>query len=116
VKDLHTTQGIAHIQHLLDHGHKRTLTGQLVRATYEYLVVESGLPGNLFDWEAADWEKTTTNSWIKTAWKFCSKNNMSIHVPEVHKPKQRRQNNRFIMALAHENGFRQYQLMRINQC
>ena len=69
VKDLYTTQGISHIRHLLNHGHKHTITGQLMRATYKQLATELGLPGNIFDWKFEDWEKVATQSWVKHTWK-----------------------------------------------
>ena len=116
VRNLYISQGIAHVHHLLDNGHKEMITGQLIRATYEQLVVETGLPGDIFAWKYASWDKMVTKSWIQHTWKFCSENGLTNHAPTTHALKLRRENDEFKMPKAVQNGFQDSQLARINRC
>jgi hypothetical protein len=44
ILDLYTSQHIANIDILLTHGRSNSLTGQLLRATFEAFVIECGVP------------------------------------------------------------------------
>ena len=58
-------QFIDHIGILLKHGHEKTTTGRLIRATAEILCIEAGIPGDpfSFDMEKITW--ITKNTWIQ---------------------------------------------------
>ena len=60
--DTYTKQLMAHLQMLLDHGHEHTETGQLIRCLAEGVLLESGMPGNVFDL------KPSKCSWCEHNW------------------------------------------------
>ena len=45
--NLWTLQGVGKLQHLLDHAHTDSITGHLLRTTYQNLQIETGLPGQV---------------------------------------------------------------------
>ena len=48
---LYTSMGIDRSLHMLNHGQAQSMTGKLLRGTYEQLALEIGLPGELFEWK-----------------------------------------------------------------
>jgi Reverse transcriptase (RNA-dependent DNA polymerase). len=63
VLDFEVAQLISHVQLLLQHGNETdTLTGQLLRATFEYHALEMGLPGDPLTMQVNEYG--TLNTWI----------------------------------------------------
>ena len=112
---LYTTSGIRKLIMLVNHGHKKTLTGGLIRATFEQLQLEIGLPGNIFQWKHNDWKEITTMTWISSIWKFATE--MGIHVqPSTIVLKPRRVHDTFIMAFFGAAGISGKELRPLQRC
>ena len=77
-KDLHTTQGIAHVKAMLNEGTKSTPTGKLIRILAEHQVIEIGLGGDIFGQDLDIVGDFMTESWIKNTLAFLSEN--TIHI------------------------------------
>jgi len=61
---LYSTMGIHRIAHLLNHGHKPTMTGRLIQINYQQLALEVGLPDEIFNWKYQKFGHLATHSWI----------------------------------------------------
>ena len=77
-KHLHTTQGIAHVQALLNDGSKDTPTGKLIRILAENQVLEVGLPGDLFQQDADIVGGFMTDTWVKHTLEFITEKKISV--------------------------------------
>ena len=103
--------------HLIENGHKDSLIGQLIRTSYEQLAVETGLPGEIFDWDYEEWKQAiTTQLWMTETWKFCSEHGIQVRTGHEQKLQPRRRQDRYLMAEFHARGFKDFQLGRINRC
>ena len=78
LRNLYTSMGIARLTHLASHAHKCSMTGELIRATFQSLQLETGLPGNLFDWEHEEWKHVITKTWASECWKWASDNRVGV--------------------------------------
>ena len=100
-KNLYSTMGISRLQELLNHSSKRTDTGGLVRATYQQLQVELGLPGQVFEWDYDHWKSVITkDTWIGAQWEFTSQFKIGL-TPASPPLKARRVNDVFLMLILH---------------
>ena len=71
IHDMFVTQGIDHFVRLVDHGYnKQDLTGSLIRATCQQLILELGTPDKLFQHSYAKYHTIATECWIKSTWQF----------------------------------------------
>ena len=71
-------QGTAQIKALLDHIHRDTVVGDLIRAELETASLEIGSGSHLFQMDYEQWHFLLTDCWIKSLWKFCSDNTISL--------------------------------------
>jgi len=106
-----TSMGIARLQHLVSHCHKKELTGDLLRVSLQCLQLETGLPGNLFDWDHQDWAKIVTKTWMSETWRFASIKKIGVKScgPELC---PRRQNDQALMPSFLAAGYKKGQLLR----
>ena len=73
VNDLYVTQGIAHIENLINHAYSaKDPTGKLLRASAQHLVLELGTGDKLFSHDYRTLADCATRSWMKHTWKFFS--------------------------------------------
>ena len=112
---IYTTAGIRKILHLINHAHKKTMTGALLRATVEQLKLEIGLPGNLFQWKHADWKEITTMTWISSVWKFATESGILV-LPTTPDLKSRRVHDQFIMQIFGAAGISGKELRPLQRC
>jgi hypothetical protein len=57
---------------------EKFITGFLMRETVEYLTLELGLGGNVFDHDYATWSNLATECWVKYVWMFLDKYNIKV--------------------------------------
>jgi len=114
-RSLYTTMGIDKSLHMITHGSEDTMTGKLLRGTYELLVLETGLPGELFQWQYGDWEKIVKHSWISAQWKFLSEVNAHIQT-NIKTPPLRRLQDQYLMPLFQRTPTIAKHLRAINRC
>ena len=73
IHDLYVTQGIAHIEKLINHAYStRDPTGQLLRASAQHLLLELGTGSKLFDHDFRILGTVATRSWMTHTWQFFS--------------------------------------------
>ena len=70
IHNLFTTQGILHIQTLLDHIWRDTETGKLIRTSIECAKMEVGILGSLFGHNFEDYGNLCEETWVKHLWKY----------------------------------------------
>ena len=77
--NLFIEQGIYKIDRLCPMGaSSKYITGFLMRDSLEYLTLEVGLPGNVFAYPASIWKSLATDYWLKCAWEFQEKFNITV--------------------------------------
>ena len=107
--------GIHRFIHLLDHGHKKSLSGHLIRINYQQVALETGLPGELFQWDFQKFGHLATPTWISACWKFADENNIKI-VSNNETPATRRTHDRYLMPCFEQYGLTKTELGRLNRC
>jgi hypothetical protein len=83
--DIHhpyTTQLITHIDMLLRHGGRDTITGQLLTGNIETTKLELGLPGPLFGQNFKQFGQLSTGCWVKGVWQEIHTVGTDIQVDE----------------------------------
>jgi hypothetical protein len=83
--DIHhpyTTQLITHINMLLRHGGRDTITGQLLTGNIETAKLELGLLGPLFGQNFKQFGQLSTNCWVKGIWQEIHTVGTDIQVDE----------------------------------
>ena len=81
---LHRTeidQVIDHVKIVMQHGHRKTVTGTLIRNTLEQIAIESGQEGNPFAFDSDSLTYTTERIWIQNTITACSKFSINIVPP-----------------------------------
>ena len=49
LQDIYNIQGRRKLMHLANNVHKEQMTGKLIRATHQALIMETGITGNIFE-------------------------------------------------------------------
>ena len=78
INKLYTTQGLLHINALVNHIWRESETGKLLRISLEYVKLELGIQGSLFAKDYALYCQLCEDSWIKHLWKFLCENGILI--------------------------------------
>ena len=78
VPNLYTEQGIEHVKTILQFFADTSITGYLLRATFQALQLELGLPGHPFAHSYTTWHRCTTATWITSTWDFCWHHQITI--------------------------------------
>ena len=116
IPNLYTTQIGAHLQIMVQHGERDTLTGQLLRGSIQALTLEVGIRGQVLRQDYSIWGHLCTNSWIKAVWKEISDHpSLSLLAPTTGLHLQRT-NDRYLMEEFHHHGFKGKALLRLNRC
>ena len=91
VKDLHLLQGIHHINDIVDHTYKKSITGHLIQDSLEHLKLELGTNGPIFEKRYEDFKGALLHkSWVRDTWKFASDNNITFNENLSHFKKRRK--------------------------
>ena len=118
--DIHhpyTTQLITHIDMLLRHGGRDTITGQLLTGNIETAKLELGLSGPLFGKNFKQFGQLTTDCWVKGVWKEIHTIGTDIQVEEHTASLQlKKQHDRFLIEGFAAVGYKNKQLRTLNQC
>ena len=72
------TQEMSHLALCLSEGESQTITGELLRASMEQMLLEIGTPGHLLQLDYSTYGNIATDCWIKTVWKFAWENEIDI--------------------------------------
>ena len=117
IHEPHTLQTIAHLQAVLQHGHKRNLTGKLLRASYEAVRTEMGDMGDVFRNEYDKWKSILTDSWWQATWRDMTSYNIRLRPPRQH-PRESawREQDQQIMTVFVNGGAKGATLRKLNRC
>ena len=111
-----STQTVQHIQAILRHGSRHTMTGKLLRNLMEAHALEIGSGTPFWDLPYDTWQPITTWSWITQTWKEISSSPLSLKGP-LPLPQLQRDNDVFLMdALVQAGVYTNHQLSRLNNC
>ena len=79
IHDLYVTQGILHLQEMVEHGYRGSdSTGKLIRTSAEHLLLELGTPEALFEHAYKKYHSLATRCWLKSTWEFVSKADIQL--------------------------------------
>ena len=112
---LFTTQGLKHIQAILNHGNLNDITGQQIRANIELHKLELGIGTSLFRSNPKVFGICTTSLWLTHTWDFMWKYNCIIE-EETPCLSLQRENDVFIMEAFAAAGYQGAKLATLNQC
>ena len=117
LKNLFLTQGISHVVDIINHLWHKSLTGTLIRQSLEYLRIELGMNGNIFD---LNYNKVKhcilTESWIEHTWKFVAEYGINI-APKIKEIELRRVGDSCIMEkVVRANILEPNELKWFNRC
>ena len=73
-----TLQVVAHLEGIIPHGRRQSLTGELARESIEAAKLEAGMPGSLFQLDYKIIHPLITKCWIKSVWNKTSKLDITV--------------------------------------
>ena len=113
----HALQLVAHIRAILQHAHAPTLTGQLLRASYEAMHREAGLPGGLLSQVYSKWAPVITDCWWKHTWRDATSWGVRLYPPAATAGEAAwREHDQPVMEMFVKQGFTGGTLARLNRC
>ena len=117
LKNIFLTQGISHINTIIEHMKKKTMTGFFLQANLEQLRLEIGENDHILSKNYDNYaDLILTDSWIQNTWQFMSQHQLTLKEGTVNLP-DRRYNDRSIMEHIRLQGtFSKNELQSINRC
>ena len=116
IKNLFITQGLAHVNDLIEHMWKDTITGHLIVTELHNLRLEVGSNIPILESNYEDFsDLILTESWLQHTWKFMSQHEMILDI-ETPKITLARENDEIIMDMFMEAGIKGGRLHRANRC
>ncbi len=109
------TQLIEHLHAILRHGTRPTPTGQWYRTSLEAHILECGSTHSFWSLDRRIWKPILTESWVKSTWEDIDETPLRLTGPEPTLLLQR-QGDVTIMDCFVNAGFRDSQLLRLNEC
>ena len=108
-----TDQVIDQVKMIIQHGHRDTIAGRLIRNTIQQLSCEIGIGGNPFEVDMEKVTYLTENTWIESVIRGSQRHNIIVKMREqwIHTWLE---NDEFIMAKA-QNLTRGNDFMRVNK-
>ena len=79
IPHLFHSQGINHLQSVLDHTTRQTITGQLLQASLEALIIEGGIGPSILHQPYSTFSHWVTPSWWKQLWYFMDLYDITLH-------------------------------------
>ena len=99
LQDIYLTQGINHINDIVEHTWKKGITGQFITASMEFLRLELGVNIDILNSSYDKYKSLVlTSSWITNSWEFASQCGISVGV-NVARVEEARYNDKPIMEL-----------------
>ena len=106
---------IAHLEGLIRHGRRNSLSGELIRGSIEAVKLEAGMPGTFFELDYYTLHPLITDCWIKSVWRETTI--LDIQVIERTPVLQLNRNGDvFLIQAFLEKGYKGRRLERLNRC
>ena len=96
IHDIFATQLIQHLQCILRHGTRPTITGEGIKSTMENLILELGSGTPFWQLDPIPWSPLATPSWVAATWCHLAKTDLSLQGP-MPQMKAQREHDVFIM-------------------
>ena len=106
-------QGIQQIQLILEHGAECTLTGNLIRQSFEQMHLEVGELQSVWTLPFKRFGFLATDSWTKGVWQFCSSSKVKLQWRDCVLPSPLREGDKGILQMCRENGISSETTLRI---
>ena len=104
-----------HVELLVKHGPRGTVTGQLLRAIIEKHRVEIGIGGRFLEASYATYGSLATDTWIRHLWRFLSESKVTIE-EDTPTLRLRREHDSFIIEAMANAGVSRGVLEAANRC
>ena len=115
IKCMFKTQEIQKLEKYLFFRNHPGIVGKMIRLNEELLLLEVGLPGNIYDADYSTFHKLATTSWLKSIWKFLR--TYKIHVTMIASALKMTKNNDIFLMEAFSNcGYKNSKLVTLNIC
>ena len=116
IPHIYTAQGVAQISKVIRFTHDRTsLTGSMIRAEHEQLIVETGLNPPLFSQPYKPWAEALTPCWLGHIWAFCDDSGLKLE-DDGKKFRLKRTNDHLITRVLLDKGLQGDNLKWVNKC
>ena len=115
MKCMYKVQEINKLEKYLHFRTHHGLVGQMLRLNEELLLLEVGTGGNIFDLCYKTFHRLTTDTWMKSVWKFIDSTNLHITMVSPALP-HTKENDVFLTAAFIQQGYRNSQLQTLNTC
>ena len=112
---LYDKQYIRHVKDILDFGHKKATSGNILRLAIEAIKLEAGIQGPLFSSQYPLDYLSTTYSWVIATKKYCLENNI-IFDEKVGNLHLKRIGDSMLMEACMDSGCSLPELRAINRC
>ena len=112
--NLYASQITSHIEAILRHGPRQSITGNLIRESIEHCKIELGLPGSLFNQNYQKHGHLVTDCWIKTIWRETNENRITL-TEKTPNLTLNREHDQFIMAILSNSSHSPSRLRRFNR-
>ena len=111
-----TEQIIKKLDAMVYHGNQKTQVGRSISMCLEDIQLETGLIGNIFDYEYSKFGFLTQPSWLRHLWHECDKHGIALN-GKYAQPQLTRENDFCLMErLCNSNHFTKQQILIINRC
>ena len=81
LKDIYLTQGISHVNEIIEHVWKKSITGQFICTSLEYLRLELGCNCDILSSDHNKYKSLIlTHSWLEHTWAFMTEQSISIDI------------------------------------
>ena len=116
LKNLYYTQGIKHLNDIIEHKWRGTITGHMINSALEQLRLEIGCNINLLQEDMSLYKHLVlTESWIATTWGFLSEYNINIEL-DIEKIPLSRRGDKVIMEEMLNAKIDETTLKKANRC
>ena len=111
----HVTKDISHIKIMFTHMNYKTITGQLLTTSYEYLQLETGLSNPLKHQYRDLGAYNSTKTCLSDLWSFCESNGLLL-TSEHPISFLQSEGDKELMPLLFKTGYRKTELSILNRC
>ena len=109
-------QELEHLETILRTGNAHTTTGEHIERSLEWLKLELGMPGPVWELDYSLMSDCATDCWIKTVWKYCWEHHISLSDPTPELPLQREGDKHIMQAFVQSQKFSAKELRKLNVC
>ena len=117
LKNPFLTQGIQHVNDLIENLWKETITGHLMKSNLEQLRIEIGSNVDIFMTNIKEFQPLLlTNSWMRATWEFCSEHGITLDDKTIKIPLWRENDIAIMEAFRNNPAIRKEEWATLNKC